>query len=523
MGEHTGIDQRGPCYVSRKAGGSTDDLSLVRFPTFCMLCMPPSWSRFVRNVGCAALLFMCGIGAVGPAAAQPRSEPDTVEVSLQETIMQALQRSPDIKERSARRDFADARYREARASRFATNFNLNTAHSIAPSLDIPSDNNRPNSELYLNPNVENDWQIQSLRPFNRFEVVLQQPLLTWGELSGNLEAARQGARVEEASVKGQRLDVALRAGELYQNVLLTNTLRSLTDEAESLLRQARNEVQTLLDEGSSDVNEADLFKLDLAQQEFERRRTEVREQQATARAALAGQLMLADEATVVAETDELRPLDLGLLGDSLAVYQADARRHRPEFEQADAGVAARDALVDVARSGYYPKLALQASYGISVTPGRYRQDNAFIGDSFRGQSTRTGFGIQQNLNFYQTRARVEQAEAQRAEVEYQREAARAFIDVEVEQAYREARTAKQRVESFDESVRTTREWLRTEQINFDLDFGDPQNLVDAVQSNLETRAAYYEAVQRYNVAVLRLLRTAGTLSNEAERGMLIEP
>jgi len=72
-------------------------------------------------------------------------------------------------------------------------------------------------------------------------------------------------------------------------------------------------------------------------------------------------------------------------------------------------------------------------------------------------------------------------------------------------------------------VRTTREWLRTEQINFDLDLGDPQNLVDAVQSNLETRAAYYEAVQRYNVAVLRLLRTAGTLSNEAERGMLIEP
>jgi predicted RNA-binding protein associated with RNAse of E/G family len=71
-------------------------------------------------------------------------------------------------------------------------------------------------------------------------------------------------------------------------------------------------------------------------------------------------------------------------------------------------------------------------------------------------------------------------------------------------------------------MRTTREWLRTEQINFDLDLGDPQDLVDAVQANLETRASYYEAVQRYNVAVLRLLRTAGTLPQEAERGMLIE-
>ncbi|MGM0704949.1 MAG: TolC family protein [Bacteroidota bacterium] len=443
-------------------------------------------------------------------------------VSLQETIVRALEVSPDIKERDAQRDFAAARSREARASRFATNFNLNTAHSIAPSLDIPADNDRPTSELYLNPNVENDWQIQSLRPFNRLEVVLQQPLLTWGELSGNIEAAQQGTRVEDAEVQRKRLEVALRAGELYQNVLLTNTLRSLTDEAESLLRQARDEVETLLNEGSSDVDEADLFKLDLAQQEFERRRTEVREQQATARAALTGQLMLDDNAVVVAD-EQIRPFSLDLLGDSLATYQANARRHRPEFDQAEAGVAARDALVDVARSDYYPKLALQASYGISATPGRYRQENAFIGDSFRGQSTRTGFGIQQNLNFYQTRARVEQAEAQRAEVEYQRDAAETLIDVEVEEAYRDARTAQQRVESFDESVRTTREWLRTEQINFDLDLGDPQNLVDAVQTNLETRAAYYEAVQRYNVAVLKLLRTTGTLPQEAQRGTLIEP
>ena len=469
------------------------------------------------------ILISLVLGGARPAAAQVNPEADTVTVSLQETIVRALNVSPDIKERAARRDFAAARYGEARASRFATNFNLNTAHSIAPSLDIPADNDRPTSELYLNPDVENDWQIQSLRPFNRFEIVLQQPLITWGELSGTVEAARQGARVEEASVQGQRLEVALRAGELYQNVLLTNALRSLTDEAESLLRQARNEVETLLNEGSSEVDEADLFKLDLAQQEFQRRRTEVREQQATARAALAGQLMLDDGATVVAEAEQIQPLSLDLLGDSLAVYQADARRHRPEFEQAEAGIAARDALVDVARSDYYPKLALQASYGISATPGRYRQDNAFIGDSFRGQSTRTGFGIQQNLNFYQTRARVEQAEAQRAEVEHQREGAHALIDVEVEEAYRAVRIAQQRVESFDESVRTTREWLRTEQINFDLDFGDPQNLVDAVQTNLETRAAYFEAVKRYNVAVLRLLRTVGTLPNEAQRGMLIEP
>jgi outer membrane protein TolC len=457
-----------------------------------------------------------------PATAQVTHSTDTVTVSLETTILQALRVSPDLKAQGAQRDAAAARYQEARASRFATNFSLSTAHSIAPSLDIPDDNTRPTSELYLNPDVENDWDIQSLRPFNRVEAVVQQPLLTWGELSGTIEAARHGTEVEEAAVQGQRLSVAMRAGELYQNVLLTNALRSLTDEAESLLRQARSEVETLLNEGSTEVSEADLFKLDLAQDEFERRRTEVREQQATARAALSAQVVPAGNAAVVPEAEALRPLPSRLLQDSLAAYQADARRYRPEFQQATAGLAAREALVDVARSDYYPKLALQASYGISATPGRYRQENAFIGDSYRGQSTRTGFGIQQNLNFFQTRARVEQAEARRDEVAYQREAAEAFITVEVEEAYRAARIAQRRMQSLDESVRTTREWLRTEQINFDLDLGDPQDLVDAVQANLETRAQYHEAVKRYNVAVLRLLRTTGTLPQQAERGMLIE-
>ncbi len=469
-----------------------------------------------------AVVFLGGAGSAIPAEAQSQTVPDTTTVSLHDAITQALQTSPDIKVRAAQRDRATARYQEARASRFATNFTLTTAHSIAPSLDIPDDNTRPTSELYLNPDVENDWQIRSLRPFNRVEAVVQQPLLTWGELSGTIEAAQHGAEVEEARVQGQRLEVAMRAGELYQNVLLTNALRDLTDEAESLLRQARNEVETLLDEGSTEVSQADLFKLDLSQDEFERRRTEVRERQATAQAAFQAQVMPNTNTAVAVEAETLRPLSMNLLGDSLATYQAAARRHRPEFQQTAAGLAAREALVEVARSDYYPKLALQASYGISATPGRYRQENAFIGDSYRGQSTRTGFGIRQNLNFFQTRARVEQAEAQRAEVAHQREAAETLIAVEVEEAYRTARIAQQRMQSLDESVRTTREWLRTEQINFDLDLGDPQDLVDAVQANLETRASYYEAVQRYNVVVLRLLRTAGTLPREAERGMLIE-
>ena len=66
------------------------------------------------------------------------------------------------------------------------------------------------------------------------------------------------------------------------------------------------------------------------------------------------------------------------------------------------------------------------------------------------------------------------------------------------------------------------EWLRVEQINFDLGFGDTENLIEAVRANLEAEARYFEAVQQYNTAVLRLFDATGTLTQRIRDGMLLE-
>ena len=127
-----------------------------------------------------------------------------------------------------------------------------------------------------------------------------------------------------------------------------------------------------------------------------------------------------------------------------------------------------------------------------------------------------------NLNFAQTKARVEQAQAQLNEVRYQEEGAQQLIRFEIEDAYRQVIIAQTNVESRDEDVTITGEWLRTEQLNFDFGFGSTENLVDAVRANLEAEARYYEAVQRFNVAVLRLWRVTGVLADRAQSGTLID-
>jgi outer membrane protein TolC len=139
-----------------------------------------------------------------------------------------------------------------------------------------------------------------------------------------------------------------------------------------------------------------------------------------------------------------------------------------------------------------------------------------------GTGTRTGLGLELNLNFGQTAARVEQAQAELNEVEHQQTAARQLVRFEVEEAYRNLLIAKTAVESRDRSTTIAGEWLRTEQIDFDLGFGDTENLVKAVRASLEAEARYVEAVKQYNVAVLRLLRATGTLTDRVQNGTLVD-
>lgn len=431
---------------------------------------------------------------------------DTLSLGLTDAIVRALDVSPEVAAVDEQRAFATARHRFAQANRFLTDVRITTLHTFAPGLNIP-DPTVPTDELYLDPDVRNDWA--GLRPFNRFELELRQPIYTWGELGGSIRAARHGVDVERASVRETEAEVALRTAELYQGFLLARSLLRLTVDAESVLEQARRELERLLDEGDPSVDDADLFRLQLAEQDFIAQVVEVTEQVATARTALRRQLMLPDEIVVDAPTDALKPL--AAPSDSLDFYQRLATDNRPVLEQAAAGIAARSALLEVARSDYFPKLFLAGTGVLGLAEGRYRQRNPFVSDPFLGRSVGAALGLRQNLNFAQTRAQVQQAQAQLNEVRYQETAARQLVSFEVEEVFRQMTIAEARLLTRERSLTIGREWLRTEQINFDLGFGDAQNLIAAVQSALELEAAHLEAIRNHNVSVLRLLNATGIL------------
>jgi len=472
--------------------------------------------RHVRDGFFSAWLLLLLLYVDPASARQAAPAPDTLRVTLQAVLERALDVSPDLGEVRADRDFAAARSALARSSRFLTEFTATTAHAVAPGIDNP--NGVPDDELYLDPDVRNDFK--SLHPFNQIEVELIQPIYTWGELGGNIQAARHGVAVEEAAVERKELEVALRAAELYYNTLLTEELFRLAERTRAIVTQAKEEIDRLIAEEDPGVDEADRYEVLITEQEFERRTVEIAENRTTARVALRRQLIMPEGTVVVPETGVLTPLPY--LPEPLDPYLDLALEHRPELAQARAGLAARDALVRVARSNYYPKLFFGFSTGLSYTPGRVRQPNPYISDAFRRSTARTGFGFRQQLNFGQTRARVAQARAEREQVRHQLDGAQQLILFEVEKAYRDLVVAQAALAAQDSSLTITKEWLRVEYINFDLALGDTENLVKAVRRNIEVEAGYYEAVYRHNLAVLRLMDAAGILTRTAQSGTLVE-
>ena len=456
---------------------------------------------------------MCTPQSVYAQASAPQ---DTIRLELTGTIQRAIEASPEVADVATGRDFAAARLGEARASRFLPEFNLTTAHSLAPGLKGTGDT--PTEELYLNPDVANDWD--NLSPFNRFEAEALQPIYTWGQISKTIEAASAGVQIEAASVIEKEAEIAVRTGELYMNFLLAEELFRLTDRIGDVLNQAKREIERLLDEGDSDVDDADLFQVQISEQEFFRRAVEVTQQREVARMALLRQLNYPDGIYLTPAQATLEPIDFPL--DSLDTYFALAFDNRPELEQARAGLAARKALVDVARSDYYPKLLAGLNADFSYAEGRFRQPSPYVGDPFRSRSLTFGVGFRQNLNFVQTKSRVEQARAEYNQVRYQQEAANLLILFQVEEAYRNVITRKAALDAQDESLRLSQEWLLTEMNNFEFDLGDTENLVRAVQASLALEATYYESVGAYNTSILRLLNACGALVVRAKAGTLVE-
>lgn len=439
-----------------------------------------------------------GLVATTPCVAQTR---DTLRLSLREVEDRAMRHSPLLAPSVAALHVAEAKRTQADHVGNLPTFTLRNTAGVLPRQRLLE----TETGVVFSPDTSSGFS--DLRPFNDLEINLIQPLYTFGRLGGLLRAADAGVAASEAAVQAKEAEVRMQVRSLYWGLKLGSELLQVVEDAQKESIRAEETVTTKLDEGSEEVTQADLFKVQVFRYQVEKRHREAQRKSALAQRALAAAIGL-DEETPLAPTDD--PLDMMTVSlDSLAVYQAIAMQNRPELQQLDAGIRARSALSAVSSADYYPTIFLGGQFRFNRAMDRADPRNPFVFNQTNFSRMGAVLGLSMNLNLQQTRDKARVARGEEAVLTAQLVPARAGVRLEVEKAWREAQEAAANVAGSAEALKATDNWLRGEAQVFDLGLGEVKDFIDAFQAHSTMRAEHAENIAAFNTAVAALGKAIG--------------
>ena len=430
---------------------------------------------------------------------------DTLTVNLTQFIERGLQASGQVSYESRSVDLAQNRVSMAQAQRILPRIDFSSQHGVIPGVVSTDPRNLSPSQFYLDPNLENDWEDWAI--FTRAELNAIQPIYSWGAIQSAINAARSGARAAEFQFDAVKAEAELQLYELYYSYLLALEISRILDEADREINRVERELYRMREEGDPDLKESDIFKFEIFKSEFQVQRVEVREGMNFVNRIWNYALQAGPNQVFMPYESFLDPIPFQL--QEFEYYQHLALNARPELKGVESGIDALRSSLDAVKAQQYPTLFLGITGSYANTPNRPRQSNPFIINNTNYASGGVGFGIRQNLNFSGLRNSVD-----RAEIEYRRvgdlhKAVTDGITLEINERYREAVIAEVRVRQTEEALVTARNWVRNEQLNYDIGFGDVEDLLDSVQKELELRLQLKQNIFDLNKRVAALYKAGG--------------
>ncbi len=348
----------------------------------------------------------------------------------------------------------------------------------------------------------------NIGPYFQIRGEAAQPLTTFGRVSARRSAAppRGGARA--AGVDVRRATVAGEVYRLYYGVLLARELLDLLDEATDKIATARRKVATMLREGSDKVTTIDKTKIDVYAFELESRRLRANKSVRLALGALKRVLNIPFDTPFDIGMGRLRPLPDKL--PTLDSLQRCAAECRPEMQQVDAGLRAREQQLRAAEAERWPVPFIGVDFNIEYAPGReLHSDNPFISDGYNGKSVRAGLGFRYNVEVGRREARIRRARVAAREMARKRDWARASIALEVMKAYEDAHEAQQNSRLGRRSFGAGNAWMVQTFERYDLGIASTRDLLEAYAAYAKSRSDYYQTLYDHYIAVAELYRTIG--------------
>ncbi len=415
------------------------------------------------------------------------------ELSLAEFVRHALAAAPDLEVAGWEVVESEGKLREARRSRWLPEAEVVSQTGIVQRAR--------GTVLEPRDSVTTD----SYGPFTKVDVNLVQPLFTGGKITAGIEAALHAVAAQRAARRTVAADVAEQVKTLFYSTLLARSVGGVVAETLEGFDSALETARERREQGDVDISELDILYLRVGRAETAKELPGLRGGERNALRALRRIAGFDVDEPVGVRGRFLEPASAHL--ESLEVYTDRLLIQSPRWKRLQEAIVAKEQELKTVIGDLYPEVFLGGGFSYSYAPERDRQLNPFAYDDYnylRGPGAL--MGIRWAINFHLTAARVETARAELHRLQAEARRAETGLTLELQRAYQDVLDTEQAMRALEDGRKAGRAILTLAVTNFDIGIGDAAQILQALGNYARVSSGYYEAVEKYDLALAALSR-----------------
>ncbi len=447
------------------------------------------------------LILFASLGApADPGTARAEGRPERITLSLPEVIHMAISKNPDVREIESDILAARSDLEQVKSAYYPQ---LETTALTGPVQDTKE-------PLIVNgritdPSPSLSWS--SIGIFGRLDLTMTQPLYTFGKLDNRKEAALRGLKAKEYQMAQKKGQIVLQVKELYYALILARAGVGLADESQAFFSDSARRIRRLLDLGSTNVKDSDLYRVDAYQSDAARLKAQAQKGLNLSYFALKALMRLPPGVDFDPAEKSLASRREDLAG--METYIQRAAAERPEFKQLAEALAAQGALVKASVSDLYPSFFAALKGSVAGAPGREALYNPYIPDEFNHAYAGVVAGLRWNFDFGISRAKVQKTRAEYDKLLQTKASAEMKIPIQVVKSYQEHLEWREAVSSYQKAATASRKWVFSALADFDMGVGSAYDLLNAIEKYGQNQGKYLEALLRYNLTLDELEYAVG--------------
>jgi outer membrane protein, multidrug efflux system len=364
---------------------------------------------------------------------------------------------------------------------------------------------RDKPDLLTAPDVERDFS--EWGPYLHVQVVLAQPLYTFGRAAAGKRAAQSRVEVERARVAQARNVLAFEVRRFYWLHLFARSMRPALENARELLDKAQKKATEEYEDKTGKVTNVDIQRLAFASSELDKFRIQAEIGADLALAAMKHSMGLPQNAGIV-PADEMLPDPPEKLPE-LATLLKKASETRPEWAQIRHGKQGAISLAQAEQLANAPVVFLGGQFYADWSPMRPDVKNPYYLDPYNQIFGGVAIGLNFDIDPAKAYARTQQARGLQTQVEGLERFARTGIPMEVRKAHDEALQSKRIAAVAEQGSTAARKWMIFAGAAFATGTGEAKDVLEGLAAYLQAKRGHYEALQNMQISLAQLLYVTG--------------